>query len=158
MSFFRKILVGGQAPERAHVRSSHQKPAAMSDGMRFQLLDGGVGLEVVGESYRQENLWGLVASPHRAEDRVRIDVCAVLKPETDNPYDSNAVSVWVDDHKVGYLSRDDARQYRPGLLALQREHGKPVALRGVIAGGGIREHGPGLLGVFLRHDPADFGL
>jgi hypothetical protein len=89
---------------------------------------------------------------------VRVDVCAVLKPETDNPYDSNAVSVWVDDRKVGYLSRDDARQYQPGLLALQREHGKPVALRGVMVGGGIREDGPGLLGVFLRHDPVDFGL
>ena len=33
-----------------------------------------------------------------------------------------------------------------------------VLLVGVIAGGGIREDGPGRLGVFLRHDPADFDL
>ena len=37
-------------------------------------------------------------------------------------------------------------------------YGQPVALNGVIVGGGIREDGPGRLGVFLRHDPADFGL
>ena len=83
---------------------------------------------------------------------------AVLVPEPDNPYDANAVSVWANGLKVGYLSRDDARRYRPGVLALQRKHGMPIALPGAIAGGGMRENGPGLLGVFLRHDPADFGF
>jgi hypothetical protein len=34
----------------------------------------------------------------------------------------------------------------------------PIALAGVIAGGGIRSDGPGKLGVFLQHDPEDFGL
>ena len=34
----------------------------------------------------------------------------------------------------------------------------PVALPGVIAGGGMRADGPGMLGVFLRHDPVDFGV
>jgi hypothetical protein len=43
-----------------------------------------------------------------------------------------------------------------GLQALCQAHGKPIALSGVIAGGGLREDGPGRLGVFLRHDPADF--
>ena len=126
--------------------------------MQAQLLDGRVDLDVVGESYRQENLWQLAGGRRNRKERVRVAVCAVLVPEADNPYDSNAVSVWVDGLKVGYLSRDDARRYRPGLVALQREHGMPIALQGVIAGGGIRENGPGLLGVFLRHDPCDFGL
>jgi hypothetical protein len=60
--------------------------------------------------------------------------------------------------KVGYLSREDARRYRHGLQALEQKHGKPIALAGVIAGGGMRADGPGRLGVFLEHDPADFGL
>jgi hypothetical protein len=60
--------------------------------------------------------------------------------------------------KVGYLSRDDAQRYRPGLLALEQKHGKPIALAGAIVGGGMRADGPGRLGVFLDHDPADFGL
>ena len=117
-----------------------------------------MALEVVGESRYQENLWRLAGGRRNPEERVRLPVCAVLVPETDNPYDSNAVSVWVDGLKVGHLSRDDARRYRPGLLALQRERGMPVALPGVIVGGGMRADGPGRLGVFLRHDPADFGL
>jgi hypothetical protein len=50
----------------------------------------------------------------------------------------------------GYLSREDARRYRPGLQALEQQHGKPTALAGVIAGGGMRPDGPGRLGVFLE--------
>jgi hypothetical protein len=56
------------------------------------------------------------------------------------------------------LSREDARRYQPGLLALEQQHGKPIALAGAIVGGGIQADGPGRLGVFLDHDPADFGL
>jgi hypothetical protein len=69
---------------------------------------------------------------------VRVEVYAVLVAEPDNPYDANAVSVWVQGLKVGYLSRDDARRYRPGLLALEQQHGKPIALGGAIVGGGTR--------------------
>ena len=66
--------------------------------------------------------------------------------------------MWVRGLKVGYLSHDDARRYRPGLLALEQKHGMPIALAGAIVGGGMRADGPGRLGVFLDHDPADFGL
>ncbi|MDQ3927682.1 MAG: hypothetical protein M3328_00900 [Chloroflexota bacterium] len=59
---------------------------------------------------------------------------------------------------MGYLSREDARRYRPGLLTLEQQHSRPIALAGVIAGGGMRADGPGRLGVFLEHNPADFGL
>lgn len=34
----------------------------------------------------------------------------------------------------------------------------PVALRGVIVGGGSYDNGPRTLGVFLSHDPTDFGV
>ncbi|MGH3327671.1 MAG: hypothetical protein ACRDPT_07765, partial [Streptomycetales bacterium] len=60
--------------------------------------------------------------------------------------------------KVGYLSRADAAEYRPGLLALQAKEQRLIALAGVIVGGGIRADGPGLLGVWLSHDPQDFGI
>ena len=78
--------------------------------------------------------------------------------ETDNPYDTNAISVWINGLRVGYLSRADAARYRPGLLALQDRINARVALRGAIVGGGVYDDGPGRLGVFLRHDPTDFGL
>ena len=93
------------------------------------------------------------------QEHVRLDVIAILLQEPTNAYDSNAIAVWVNGLRVGYLSRDNAVLYRPGLLALYQKHGGiPVALNGEIVGGGQRGDGIGYLGVFLRHDPADFGL
>lgn len=37
---------------------------------------------------------------------------AYLIPEDDNPHDPKAVRVEVDGHKVGYLSRTNARRFR----------------------------------------------
>src|SRR4030095_4881921 len=65
---------------------------------------------------------------------------------------------WTRGAKAGVLFRGDALRSRPGLLALEQQHGKPIALAGVIAGGGMRADGPGRLGVFLEHDPAELGL
>ena len=129
----------------------------MQDGIEVTLLEGVQDLEVVGESHYQKNLERLVG-PRRRDERVRSHIYALLVPEDGNPYDANAVAIWIEGLKVGHLSRADARRYRPGLLRLQEQHGQPIALKGVIAGGGIREDGPGRLGVFLDHDPADFGL
>ena len=158
MGLFRKLLRGGQPADQPQDASRDARPAWMRDGMQAQLYDGDVDLEVVGESHYQDNLWRLVGGRSSPDERARVDIHAVLVAETDNPYDPNAVSVWIRGLKVGYLSRDDAQRYQPGLLALQKKHGQPIALPGVIAGGGMREDGPGRLGVFLRHDPADFGV
>jgi len=130
----------------------------MRDGVEVQLYEGREDLEVVGEASYQDNLWRIVGGRRSPDGRVREEVCAVLAAEPDNPYDANAVAVWIQGLKVGYLSREDARRYRPGLLALEQQHGKLIALAGAIAGGGMRADGPGRLGVFLEHDPVDFGL
>jgi predicted Zn-ribbon and HTH transcriptional regulator len=42
---------------------------------------------------------------------VREDVFAVLAAEPDNPYDTNAVAMWIQGLEVGYLSREDAQRY-----------------------------------------------
>lgn len=133
------------------------RPGWMRDGIAAAMLGGSEPLEVVGESFHQENLRELAGNPRHAR-RVRVPVTAVLVAEYDNPHDANAVSVWIEGLKVGHLSRYDARNYRTGLLALQERHGAPIALAGVIAGGGMDGDRKGLLGVFLDHDPADFGL
>jgi hypothetical protein len=159
MGILRRLFGGGeQPPDRARTASWDQRPGWMYDGMEVQLCGGRVGLEVVGEASYQDSLWHVVGGRSGGADRVRMEVSAVLVAEADNPYDLNAVSVWVRGRKVGYLSRDDARRYRPGLLALENKYGKPIALAGAIVGGGIRADGPGRLGLFLDHDPADFGL
>jgi tetratricopeptide (TPR) repeat protein len=115
-------------------------------------------LDVVGESHRQDALWRIVGRRPGGEDGVRFDVHAVLVREPDNAHDPNAIGVWIDGFQVGYLSRSDAARYHSGLVALEQRYGTQIALSGVIAGGGRRDDGPGMLGVFLRHSPVDFGL
>jgi hypothetical protein len=145
------------APGLDQNRDFRQRSAPQRTSTEPVVMDGEEDLEVVGESFYQDNLWQLVGAQPGDHYR-RVKITAVLVPEYDNPHDPNAVGVWIDGLKVGHLSRQDARNYRPGLLALQERHRTSIALPGVIAGGGIRENGPGMLGVFLRHDPADFGL
>jgi hypothetical protein len=91
----------------------------MQNGLQVALLEGSEDLEVVGESFHQDNLWDL-ADTQPGPEHVRTDICAVLVAEEGNPYDANAVGVWIDGLKVGHLSREDAQRYRPGLLAQQR--------------------------------------
>jgi hypothetical protein len=138
MGFLRRLLGGDQQPDRRSSASPQQRPSWMRDGMEVQLYEGREDLEVVGEASYQDNLWRIVGGRSSPNDRVRTEVYAVLVAEPDNPYDANAVSVWVRGLKVGYLSRDDARRYRPGLLALEQKHGMPIALAGAIVGGGMR--------------------
>jgi hypothetical protein len=128
------------------------RPATVS----AHLHPGDEDLEVVGESYYQDALWTICGGT--IGDRVRCDITAVLVPEPDNPYDANAVAVHIDGQLVGHLGRDDAVRYGRGLHALMAVCGGYVALAGVIVGGGHRENGPGLLGVWLEHDPTAFGL
>jgi hypothetical protein len=144
-------------PKRRSVEQPAVQDSQAGQSVEITLVTGSVALEVVGESHRQDALWGIVGG--RSTEHVRQEVVAVLIPETTNEYDPNAISVWVNGLQVGFLSRENAARYRPGLVALWQQHGKPVALQGTIVGGGRRPDGDiGYLGVFLDHDPADFGL
>ncbi len=124
--------------------------------MLAHLLGGADGLEVVGESNYQNPLWAI--SGGCIGDRIRHKVVAVLVPQPDNPHDPNTISVQIEGNLVGYLARDLAGQYLPGLLALMARYGTYVALEGEVVGGGYHSDGPGRLGVWLEHDPEDFGL
>jgi hypothetical protein len=150
-------LFSRQGSDNPAAHSTLGRDVAVSAATLDVVLYGGShDLEVVGESFYQDALWRVVGA--RSTDRVRIEITAILVAETDNAYDDNAISVWIGGKKVGHLSREDAEAYRPGLLALQAREGKSIALRGVIVGGGVRRDGPGFLGVWMSHDPADFGL
>jgi rubrerythrin len=112
-------------------------------------------LYVVGESYRQDTLWRLVGGVRR--ETVRHPIVAELRPDPDNEHDRNAIAVLIGGQVVGYLSRQDAALYKPGIERLTAARGR-VELHGWICGGGQRPDGFGQLGVFLDHDPADFGV
>jgi len=159
MGFFKRLLGPSTPNPPPPPRLDTQgRPSWMRPGVSLQvtLYEGTEDLGVVGESNYQDVLWGLVGSPRGT--RVHHDIHAILVPEDDNPYDGDAISIWISGLKVGYLSREDARRYRPGLVALMRKAGQPIALAGVVAGGGMDTDGPRMLGVFLSHDPVDFGL
>jgi hypothetical protein len=133
------------------------KEAAHVGTVVATVYPGDETLEVVGESHYQEALWQIVGG--RNPDPVRHETYAVLVPDLSNGYDPNAVEVRINGILVGYLSREDAAAYRPGLLRLMETSADHhVALHAVIVGGGPRPDGIGYLGVFLDHDPADFGL
>jgi hypothetical protein len=162
---FLKRLLGGEASSApalavdvdAALRAVRAADTEFREAVTHLVIPrgGDETLQVVGESYRQDALWRLVGGI-RAEE-VRQPVVAELRPEPDNPVDENAVAVLIDGQLVGYLSRDDAHLYLPGIRRLIAAEGA-VHLDGWICGGGPRADGLGRLGVFLDHDPADFGI
>lgn len=132
-------------------------PKSAFTTVKATLYRGDETLEVVGESHYQDALWAVVGGIR--PERVRYETLALLVPDPENPVDANAVEVLIDGMCVGFLSRQDALRYRPGLLKLMSASPTHlIALHGVVVGGGPRHEGLGFLGVFLDHDPADFGL
>jgi len=140
---------------RSGTEKRQTEPSALTTVSAY-LFGGDDDLEVVGEAGYQEALWALCGGSKG--DRIRHKIVAVLVPEPENPYDSNAISVHIEGNVVGYLARDVAAAYLPGLRRLMARCGGHVALEGVIVGGGYYDDAPGRLGVWLDHDPADFGV
>lgn len=131
-------------------------PLPRATAVTAHLYSGDEELEIVGESNYQAELWAIVGGGRG--DRIRQPIAAVLVPEPTNDYDANAVSVQIDGHRVGYLRREDAAVYSARIRNMMDHTGSYVALEGVVVGGGSRDQGRGMLGVWLDHDPADFGL
>lgn len=126
---------------------------------QVRMLHGDEDLEVVGESFRQHELWTICGQ--QEGERVRHSIAAVLVPEPGNNKDPNAVAIHASHPQgplVGYLPRDIASAYLPGINALMTTHGAYVGLLGTIVGGGHYADGLGRLGVWLLHDPRDLGL
>ncbi len=75
--------------------------------------------EVVGESHYQDALGYLAETV--GLDGADTRYSAKLVCERDNPYDSNAVAVFIDSYKVGYLPKSDASEYRLDLAKISRD-------------------------------------
>jgi hypothetical protein len=70
-------------------------------------------IEVVGESKYQSTLAKFCGG--KTKDGHRFVVPAILIHEDKNPYDNKAISVFIQGETVGYLSRENAREYRERL-------------------------------------------
>ncbi len=79
-------------------------------------------LGVVGESQYQPALQQIARRDRACQ--------ATLIPESDNPFDVNAVVVKIENEVVGYLQRSHARKYRSRLLALTQPFCCPAKLIG----------------------------
>lgn len=106
------------------------------------LYAGRERLEVVGESFHQNDLVRTVKKHGRLVE-------AILMPEPDNEYDSNAVAVLVDGLNVGHLPREVAAIYQPAITKLMSRTGKSVAVSGEILGG---DRARPTFGIWLMHD------
>lgn len=111
-------------------------------------IDGLRVWEVAGEGHRQETL-GLVAGP-KCADGAWCERVAELRPEPDNPYDNNAVAVFIDGHHVGYLPRREATTHRRLIDRTIAVDGKATCAA-VVNGGWLRaeEGSEGSYGVRL---------
>jgi HIRAN domain len=103
------------------------------------MLSGGLEVGVVGEGHYQDALSAIVGG--KGPESVRIPTQATLVPEPDNPYDPNAVAVYIAGRKVGHLPRPAAQAFTPvgRRLAEQRQVG---ACSATITGGWDRPSRP----------------
>ncbi|WP_278234770.1 HIRAN domain-containing protein [Isoptericola sp. AK164] len=76
--------------------------------------------EIVGEAYRRDSFRKLFKK-HALASGQEYYGDAVLVPERNNPHDSQAVRVDVDEFEVGYLPREEAQRYRPVLDRLLQD-------------------------------------
>jgi hypothetical protein len=77
--------------------------------------------DVVGESYRRDNLTALIRA-HKAIDTGQIFSTAVLEMEPTNEFDSSAVKVVVEGTQVGYIPKFDS----PAVTEMIKRSGKKV--------------------------------
>lgn len=111
-------------------------------------LPSGGHVNVVGESYYEEAFLHLTGG--RCPEGFHAPCTASLVPEPDNPYDPMAIAVHIGQHKVGHLSRDEARAYRSFIDEAVRDRGLATA-SATINGGWDRGGGDaGSFGVVLN--------
>lgn len=145
------LVADSREPGIPDTSPSAQRPLWMRDGMRATEISGADDLRVVGLPGHQDVLWSIVGRDASAP--VRQDIHGLLVAEHGNPFDRNAVAVWVGGHRIGKLPDDEAGMLRRGLIRLQRLHRRAVALPGHVGG----DHTGGL-GVYLSYDADAFGV
>jgi collagen type III alpha len=92
------------------------EPTVTPHSPTVRLPAKGYAVGVAGESQYRSAIERVSGGPSR--DGVEWDCVARLVPEPTNPYDTEAVAIFIDDEKVGYLSREAARAYGPTAKAL----------------------------------------
>lgn len=98
----------------------------------YEWPDEGDEFDIVGESHYQKSI-KILAGPND-EHVYNKEYRAFLIPENDNPYDKKAVRVDIDGMTVGYLSREDAPDFRESLRE-KKLTGKITDCKAIVIGG-----------------------
>lgn len=141
-------LLGRGKPKPGPGGNVPSPPLPMQPPRSDTTLPWGSVVGVVGESFYQPALQLICGHP--SVDGYSVDCVAELRPEPGNPHDPAAIGVYVQDHKVGHLSREDARAYAVVVAEAIAEHGG-ARCAAYIRGGWSRGRGDtGMFGVSLR--------
>ncbi len=81
-------------------------------------IGGVTDLTVAGTPRRQDVLWRIAYQPRQPTPDGYVP--AVVMREPNNPHDPNAVRVYVNGFTIGYLFRDQAKQWQPVLKEVKR--------------------------------------
>ena len=119
-----KNRVQGERPDflsEAAESMNDVKDSVLTDSGSQALDDSEYVYDVVGESYRRDNLTALIRA-HKAFDTGQIFSTAVLEMEPMNEFDSSAVKVVVEGTQVGYIPKFDS----PAVTEMIKKSGKKV--------------------------------
>jgi hypothetical protein len=117
------------------------------------LLGGQGRVEVRGESHYQEAL-DEICGGKCTEGHGR-KVYAILHAEPDNPYDPNAIAIYVEEKMVGYMAKESAAEYAP-IARILTDKGRIGVARAFIRGGWRRPGGDeGNYGIELELSPTE---
>src|ERR1700694_5567755 len=89
------------------------------DDPELPVLEGSERVKVVGESYYQDALLRICGG--KTADSQHLAVTATLQPEPLNPYDPNAVAVYIHGLQVGHLARTDAEGLHAEITHLSEQ-------------------------------------
>ena len=126
----------------------------VADQIHDVLAPGGDIREVVASAPYQEALEAIAGGkPGSTPDAEK---WAHLIPEPDNPWDRNAVAVYIDGRKVGYLPRETSAAYAALLSQLWASTRSRAVCRAVISGG--RRRVESQVGTVSAVDEEQFGV
>jgi hypothetical protein len=143
-----------QAAAEPAAQPATEPAAATADEVYDLLAPAGDIVDAVGTATYQEAL-GLIADA-RPDASLHVEKWAHLIPEPENPWDRNAVAVYVDGRKVGYLPREHTAAYASLLGQIWTNyHGRAVCR--AVVGGGLNEV-TSQVGTTTPVDEAQYGV
>lgn len=124
--------------------------------MKAVKLMGGSVVPAVGEA-SYVKAFERICGP-RCPNGYDLAVQATLAAEPDNPYDGNAVAIYVGSEKVGYLGRNVAAPYQALLLDLHRRDAYAWCAASICGGWDNGGGDTGHFGITLDLAPPQFCL